>query len=274
MFQFLRLLPLRFLVACAFSLSSLAPAEEILFIGNSFTHGHDPRLSQHGGLPAVFETIARAKGKDVNVTMVAPSGKDWGFHLKNKNTLQALKNKEWDKVVIQDYSTKPTHIGNKKAFFKDGIALSKLIWESSPQATVVLYRTWARQPGNEMYSTPEKKSSFKDFDQMDEELAESYGSLFKKLNTDEHKRQVLLAPVGDAFALSVKTLPDTNLYAEDLYHAAPVGSYLAALVFYSTIYGDSSIDAIHEFSTFKVDKSTAGELQNIAETLRRSPPGS
>lgn len=121
-------------------LVTFASAEEILFIGNSFTHGHDPRLSQHGGLPAVFEAIARAKGREVNVTMVAPSGKDWRFHLGNKESLDAIQSKTWDKVVLQDYSVRPTHIGDEKAFFKDGEALSKLIWEKSPDATIVLHR--------------------------------------------------------------------------------------------------------------------------------------
>lgn len=259
---------LRRLAACMLCLVSLLSAEEILFIGNSFTHGHDPRLSQHGGLPAVFEAIARAKGKQVNVTMVAPSGTDWRFHLGNKDTLQALKSKRWDKVVLQDFSTRPTHIGDKKAFFKDGAALSKLIWDNSPQATVVLYRTWARQPGNSMYSTGGKKSSFKDFDEMDAELDKSYRSLLKRLNSGKHAEQVLLAPVGDAFARTVKGFPAAKIYAPDLYHAAPEGSYLAALVFYSTIYSESPLGAIREFPTFSVDEAIAGEFQKLAETLR------
>lgn len=268
MSRFLKPFLSRRLLALLLCVFSVASAEEILFIGNSFTHGHDPRLNNHGGVPAVFEAIARAKGKDVNATMIAVSGKDWGFHLSNKETLQAVKSKRWDKVVLQDFSTRPTHIGDKKAFFKDGAALSKLIWDNSPQATVVLYRTWARQPGNSMYSTGGKKSSFKDFDEMDAELDKSYRSLLKRLNSGKHAEQVLLAPVGEAFALTVKGFPAAKIYAPDLYHAAPEGSYLAALVFYSTIYSESPLGAIREFPTFSVDEAIAGELQKLAETLR------
>jgi len=268
MSRFLKPFLSRRLLALLLCVFSVASAEEILFIGNSFTHGHDPRLSKHGGVPAVFEAIARAKGKEVNVTMVAPSGKDWRFHLSNRETLRAVKSKRWDKVVLQDFSTRPTHIGDKKAFFKDGEALSKLIWRSSPQATVVLFRTWARHPGNSMYSTEGKKSSFKNFDEMDGQLGKSYRSLLGKLKSGKHAKQFLLAPVGEAFALTVKDFPTAEIYAPDLYHAAPDGSYLAALVFYSTIYSESPLGAIREFPTFSVDEAIAGEFQKLAETLR------
>ncbi len=133
---------LRLIAFVCFTVAS-ASANEVLFIGNSFTHGQDTRLSQHGGVPAVFQAIARAKGEDVNATMMAASGKDWGFHLRNKATLEMIGSKKWDAVVLQDYSTKPTRIGNRKSFFKHGQDFCELVWKSNPEATIVLYRTCA-----------------------------------------------------------------------------------------------------------------------------------
>lgn len=247
-------------------ISSLISAEEILFIGNSFTHGQDARLSQHGGMPKVFQAIARDKGKDINATMMAPSGKDWGFHLENPKTLRIIESRKWDAVVLQDYSTKPTRIGNRKAFFENGQNLCELIWKSSPDAKIVLYRTWARHPEHDFYSTQEKISKFRDFDQMDSQLGEGYGELFKKLTAANPEKEILLAPVGDAFAHCSRAFPEVAVYGADLYHAGVDGSYLAALVFLKTIYGESPVGAIRKFPTFSVDEATAEILQKLADT--------
>lgn len=249
-------------------MSFLISADEILFVGNSFTHGQDARLSQHGGMPMVFQAIARDKGKDVNATMMAPSGKDWGFHLKNPETLLVIESRRWDVVVLQDYSTKPTHIGNRKDFFENGQNLCELIWKNSPDAKIVLYRTWARHPEHAFYSTPEKISKFRDFDQMNSQLGEGYGELLKKLAAANPEKEFLLAPVGDAFAHCSKKFPEVAVYGADLYHAGVDGNYLAALVFLKTIYGESAVGAIREFPTFSVDDTTAGILQKLADTYK------
>lgn len=258
--------PAPFLRFAAFflCLAASVSAGHILFIGNSFTHGHDPRLRNHGGVPAVFETIARGKGQEVDAAMAAPSGRDWGFHLKDPGTRRMLASRKWDTVVLQDFSTKPTRIGDRKAFFRHGRALCGLVWKHSPDATIVLYRTWARKPGHAMYSAPGRKSKFAGFDQMDGEIGESYASLFKKLADGNPGKRILLAPVGDAFALCVKESPETKIYGRDDYHASPQGSYLAALVFYKTIFGGDPSGAVRAFPTFEIGEEAATRLQAVA----------
>ncbi len=119
-----------------------------------------------------------------------------------------------------------------------------------------------------MYSTAEKNSAFKDFDEMDSDLGKSYGELFKKLTAANPGKQILLAPVGDAFAICAKKFPETEIYGADAYHAGVDGSYLAALVFYSTLYGDSPVGAIREFETYTVEESAAETLQKVALEVR------
>ena len=46
----------------------------------------------------------------------------------------------------------------------------------------------------------------------------------------EAGQQVVLAPVGTAFARCLKEFPEINIYGSDKYHASVEGSYLAALV--------------------------------------------
>src|SRR5438309_1637268 len=87
-------------------------AEDILFIGNSFTFGAgDQAIQKYGGIPKLVEAIAASKGKTVTTMMVAVGGKDWGFHLQQPKTAEALAARKWDWVVLQDFSTKPTHLG-------------------------------------------------------------------------------------------------------------------------------------------------------------------
>src|SRR5438105_3010113 len=90
-------------------------AEDILFIGNSFTYGAgDKAIQEHGGVPKLVEAIAASKGRTIQTMMVVAGGKDWGFHLAQPNTATALSAKKWDFVVLQDLSTKATHVGNRE----------------------------------------------------------------------------------------------------------------------------------------------------------------
>ena len=96
-------------------------AENVLFIGNSFTFGAmAPLVELNGGVPKLFEEIARAKGRDVATLAVTKGGKDWSYHLAQPSTAKALAARPWNWVVLQDLSTRPTRIGNIADFMRDG----------------------------------------------------------------------------------------------------------------------------------------------------------
>src|SRR5690606_32908639 len=77
-------------------ISMPALARNVLFIGNSFTHGDDGRVQDHGGVSALFEAIAHGKGEEAAVTMADISGKDWAFHLTNAESAAVISSKVWD----------------------------------------------------------------------------------------------------------------------------------------------------------------------------------
>ena len=64
---------------------------------------------------------------------------------------------------------------------------------------------------------------------MQREITEEYSDLAKKTGAK-------VAPVGIAWENALKANPDLILHTEDKSHPNPVGSYLAACVFYSTFY--------------------------------------
>ena len=247
-------------------------AGNILFVGNSFTFAAGaPAVDKLGGVPKLVEAIAAAKGRKTDVAMVVSGGKDWGWHLRQPETEAALNAKKWNWVVLQDHSIQPTHLGNPAGFFTNGEAFYKRIRARSPGAGVVLYETWARGRGNELYTGVSTQKSFVDPEQMTSEIRKGYGELEPRLESIEPGEQVRLAPVGDAFALCQKKNPGINLYSGDKYHASDQGYYLSALVIYGTIFHDSPKGAPREFPGLTFDPSVAEKLQETAAEVIKQP---
>src|SRR5258706_7994214 len=89
-----------------------AQADDILFIGNSFTYGETaPAVKKNGGVPKLFEEIALAKGRQVATAAVTAGGKDWAYHPSQPPTAKTLASKNWSWVVLQEYSTPPPQAG-------------------------------------------------------------------------------------------------------------------------------------------------------------------
>lgn len=78
------------------------PADKlnVLFLGNSYTY--KPNTSEC--LPQQFKAIAKANGKDLDVTMIAEGGKTLEWLFNNTSVATALKSKKHKYVVIQGQS--------------------------------------------------------------------------------------------------------------------------------------------------------------------------
>jgi hypothetical protein len=239
--------------------------ENILFVGNSFTFAAGaPPVEKLGGVPKLVEAIAAAKGQKIETTMVSSGGKDWGWHLQQPATETALSAKQWNWVVLQDYSTKTTHMGNLSDSLANAETFYKRIRKGSPAAGIVLYETWARGIGHSFYTGTSTKKSFVDPEEMMTEIRKGYAELKVRLEAIEEGEQVRLAPVGTAFALCQKKHPEINLYSGDIYHASEQGYYLSALVIYATVFRDSPTGATREFPGITFDSDTSAKLQEIA----------
>ena len=258
------------LVGAAIAAASVSlRADNVLFIGNSFTFADKaPLVQAHGGVPALVRDIAIAKGKQLEMSALTSGGKDWAWHLAQPATAAALE-KTWDWVVLQDYSTAPTKAGNVDQFMKDGETFSDRIAERSPKAGIVLYETWAR-PAGAFYEKGEGKV-FNFPEEMMSELHHSYAKLRDVLAARNPAREVRVAPVGTAFARCKAEFPLIKLDAIDDHHASAEGYYLAALVIYETIYHDSAKGAPTEFGSVKYPTGIAAELQGVADEVSSAP---
>lgn len=245
-------------------------AEEILFIGNSFTYGGVQKgVADHGGVPKLVEAIAASKGKKADTTMLTTGGKDWGFHLRNPATDAALKKKPWNWIVLQDYSTKATHVGSVDEFMHNGETFYTRIALASPDAHIVLYETWALGAKNKIFAPVSSPLKYASPAEMYDEVHKNYNALQIALQAKDPRRQVLVAPVGTAFEHCVLEHPEINLYTSDYKHADQEGSYLAALVLYATLFNDSPVGATSTFPGFTLDAAVAGKLQGVAEEVTR-----
>lgn len=246
------------------SFSSLQ-AEDVLFIGNSFTFGGGSKvISSNGGVPKLVGAIAASKGKTLETRMLAVGGKDFAFHLQQATTDTDLRLKKWDRVVLQGYSLEATHLRQPEEFLKNGELFYRRIRESSPNAKIVLYETWARGPGNKLYTGTTSPKTFADPAEMIREIQENYAKLRERLESLEPESQVELAPVGQAFSHCVKRYPEIDLFDAEKYHASTEGSYLAALVIYATIFQDQPLGATPEFFGSRLDADIARKLQEVA----------
>lgn len=245
-------------------------ADEVLFIGNSFTYGASvPGLPKDGGVPALFEAIARAKGQAVTVSSVTAGGKDWSYHLAQPRTATALQSKVWTWVVLQDYSTRPTRIGNIPQFLQDGATFSDRIAQNSPHAGILLYETWARPPG--AFYQHYLGSGLSGPAQMMSDLHDSYGKLQVALAAKDPTRPVRVALVGTAFARCTAEYPAIPLDAADYHHSTLEGYYLAALVMYETLYHQSVAGAPTSFfnGALTIPAVEAPELQAVADQVAK-----
>jgi hypothetical protein len=245
-----------------------AHADDILFFGNSFTFGASvPGLSKNGGVPEMVEEIARAKAHALTVESLTSPGVTFGYHLTQPATAEALSSKVWRWVVLQDYSTEPTRMGNVPRFTRDGVTFSDRIAQHSPRAGIVLYETWARPPGV-FYKTSGGRQFSGPADMMSD-LHNSYAALGKKLAAINPDRPVRVARVGTAFARCHAEFPAITLDATDHHHATQEGYYLAALVLYETIYHENVDGAPTTFfgGVVTVSAREANELQRVADEV-------
>ena len=85
----------------------------VLFIGNSLSFG----------LPRELEKIARENGVKINAILQAHSGWSLARHARNTETLQVLRGRPWDIVVLQEQSRIPSQPINRRTHMVPAVIL-------------------------------------------------------------------------------------------------------------------------------------------------------
>ncbi|MEH2069836.1 MAG: SGNH/GDSL hydrolase family protein [Nostoc sp.] len=220
--------------------TSLQVAEEqsikVLFIGNSYTYFND--------LPWLTQQLAESakETKTLKNEMVVVGGATLKSHWKRGEALKLIKAKRWDYVVLQEQSILP--ITDPQEMYEYANLFDAEIKQVNSRT--VFYLTWAKQ------NQPETQ----------EILTNSYMSIAKKLNAK-------VAPVGIVWQKVREANPKLNLYSSDGSHPSPIGSYVAACVFYATFYENSPVGLsrrIYSTNSTNPQKNNRIELESLSKT--------
>lgn len=229
------------------ALTAAAQQTSVLFIGNSYTYVND--------LPNTLRQLALSLGDTVTVASSAPGGYTLFQHSTYAPTLDAIASQDWDYVVMQEQSQLGALPFDVTTTELGATALVEAIEESYECTFPIFYMTWGRQNGD-----AQNCASFPfmcTYDGMQQGLRTNYIAL-----GEYHDGYV--APVGAAWKVVRDTQPGINLYDADGSHPSPAGTYLAACVFYCTLFEESCVGSAFNGS---IDAATAAILRDIASTV-------
>jgi len=231
------------------ALRSSAQQTSVLFLGNSYTTEND--------LPNTFRELALSLGETVEVEMVAPGGFRLEQHFENQPTRDAIASRPWDVVVLQEQSQIPSVDPSNTALavmLGSARLLVEMVKENRECTLPVFYMTWGRENGDDQQCpTWPPVCTYEGMQQL---LRERY-----LMMTVENFGRA--AAVGSAWKRVRDERPDIDLYQADGSHPTFAGTYLAACVFYTTIFQTSCSGAAFH-GTLQPDIAAA--LQDIAST--------
>ena len=236
------LLPVLFFCNVVFS-SCVNP---VLFIGNSFTLVNN--------LPLVFERLATTK--KVKSHTSAWGAATFNSHWNSISTRELLMSRNWTVVVLQEQSAFLADI--PKNYIPRSIAYSAKLYDLASHYTtrVALFETWGYKNGNPTFQTGLDDT----YDKMQVRLKTGYEATQTALLL-QHKQNTsaFVVYAGETWRTAMKRFV---LHKQDDMHPTPHGTYLAACMFYSTLFNESPVGK--SYTIKGVSRKHARILQRIA----------
>ena len=218
----------------------------VLFIGNSYTYVND--------LPAMFAELARSGGHRVETGMVAVGGSTLAEHAASATTAATIRSAKWDLIVLQEQSQVPSIDELRQTqMYPAARRLADTIYRQG--ARPVFFLTWAHRDG-----WPE--NGLPDYASMQSAVDDGYLAIAAE-------EQAAVAPVGVAWSTALSQ-PHPALWQDDGSHPTTAGTYIAACVFYATIFRQSPRGIAYHADLSTVD---AAILQTVAAETVLGDPG-
>jgi hypothetical protein len=198
---------------------------DVLFIGNSYTHYFE--------MPQLLAGMAESAGCTLKAEVVAPGGSRLASHAESGETLGAIGSRDWDAVVLQNFSQLPSQPVEdvRSKTFPAIRTLVDAIVENNPKTSLYFYVTWGRRDGDSEQC--KDQSLVCSFEGHTAALQRGYS-----MYADEF--QGTLANVGATWAQVKRSrrapFAHRDLYSRDGSHPSLMGSYLAASVFFTTFF--------------------------------------
>jgi hypothetical protein len=209
----------------------------LLFMGNSHTSVND--------LSKMVADMVRAGRPGKSVASVEAPG--WLFldeRLSDAPSMDLLRSQNWNFVILQ--AQKYSSSGQVAYSTEEA---KELVRRSRTQHAVpIMFPEWPRRGIDETQR------------------------IFDLHVSIAQAEPACVAPIPQAFDLALARDPTLTLHASDGNHSAPAGAFLAALVLYATITGQSPLD-LPPLAQYPVTVSLQATLRGIAaETVQTVPP--
>ena len=224
--------------------------KKVLFLGNSYTYVNN--------LPLLIDSLAVSNGDVLIKDQNTIGGYTLEGHSTNSNSLAKISSQDWDFVILQDQSQRPSFPPSQVEVdvFPYATVLNDSVISNNQCSKTLFFMTWGRQNGDQ--ANCPSYAPLCTYDGMQERLRESY----LQMGVDNFSS---VAPVGVAWKKTRELTGDTiNLYSSDESHPSIYGSYLAACVFYASIFEKSPIGISF---TSSLPETTALLLQTIADSV-------
>ncbi len=173
--------------------------------------------------------FAASIGDTLDFGSNTPGGFTFQGHSTNANTLSRIAQGNWDYVVLQEQSQRPSFPDNQVnvEVFPYARVLDSLIRAANPCTETVFYMTWGRKngdAGNCQFWPPVCT-----YEGMDSLLRLRYEQMAQQ-------NDALVSPVGVVWRHIRQNFPDIELYQADESHPSVAGSYAAACTFYTILF--------------------------------------
>lgn len=215
-------------------------SKRVLFLGNSYTDVNN--------LPQMLDNVATSAGDHVELDSYTPGGYTFQGHTTNATSLQKIMSGNWDFVVLQEQSQRPSFPdGQVQAeVFPYAKILDSLIHAYNPCGETMFYMTWGRKNGDaaNCASFPPLCT----YEGMDSLLYLRYMMMAEENNA-------LVSPVGAVWKYLRQNHPHIELYSSDESHPSLAGSYAAACCFYTSIFRKSPMLITNNYNLPEADAS-------------------
>lgn len=238
------------LVAVTLSLMGYGQKKlKVLFLGNSYTYFNN--------LPQLVHDIALANNDSLLFDSNCPGGHTLFDHFNNNTSISKINSNTWDYVVIQAQSQEPSFSPAQVTAqtLPYAVKLDSIVAHNYSCTITTFFETWGRKNGDA--SNCATYPPVCTYLGMQNRLRQSY-----KIFADTCKG--VMAPVGEAWRKSIAITPSLELYQSDESHPSLEGSYLAACVFYETLFQKSVLSNTYNPG---IATQTLTFLQQTAHTV-------
>ncbi len=242
------------IVVTGYSLAAQPLLRKVLFLGNSYTYVNN--------LPGITAALAHSSGDSLYFESNSPGGYTLGWqpvaHSTNPVSLERIRAIDWDFVVLQEQSQTPAISRLRDScMYPASVILHDSVKSAHLCSRVLFYLTWGRRFGGIQCFEPNYCSpNFAGFDQMQDSITVAYKGIADSVAG-------WIAPVGEAWRFILHNTAMV-LHSDDNSHPNLNGSYLAACVFYSVIFGKSPVGLTF---TAGLDPDSALILQQAADSI-------